>query len=162
MFDIGFIELLLCAVIALLVLGPERLPVAARATGRWIGKARRMARTFTSELDRQLKADELREKIRKEGSELGAEEIQRNFQKGLSQARKYTDYVITDDQAAAPSSGPASPGNAAPDKDGPPDSPPISDPPRQSEPETEPALKAENATETEPHRDPKSQETQHR
>ena len=42
MFDIGFLELLICGVIALLVLGPERLPTAARAAGRWIGGARRM------------------------------------------------------------------------------------------------------------------------
>lgn len=108
MFDIGFIELLVCGVIALLVLGPERLPVAARATGRWIGKARRMTRHFTNELDRQLKADELREKIRKEGSKLGAEDIQRNYQQGLDQARKYTDYLVKDEPApAAPASGSA-------------------------------------------------------
>ena len=113
MFDIGFIELLVCGVIALLVLGPERLPVAARATGRWIGKARRMTRHFTNELDRQLKADELREKIRKEGSKLGAEDIQRNYQQGLDQARKYTDYLVKDelvkDESAstAPASGSA-------------------------------------------------------
>ena len=54
MFDIGFLELLICGVIALLVLGPERLPSAARAAGRWIGSARRMMTQFTSELDREL------------------------------------------------------------------------------------------------------------
>ena len=120
MFDIGFIELLVCALIALLVLGPERLPIAARATGRWIGKARRMAGTFTSELDRQLKAEELREKIRKEGSELGAEEIQRNFQEGLKRARQYTDYVITDETSppASASSDKASTEPAAPQDPG--------------------------------------------
>lgn len=111
MFDMGFLELLLCAVIALLVLGPERLPVAARAAGRWIGKARRMTRNFTDEMERQLRAEELREKIRKEGSELGADAIQRNFQEGLDQARKYTDYLVTD-KPAAPPTGPAAPVNA--------------------------------------------------
>ena len=65
MFDIGFVELLICGVIALLVLGPERLPTAARAAGRWIGGARRMVSQFSSELDRQLKAEELREELRK-------------------------------------------------------------------------------------------------
>ncbi|MEP1584548.1 MAG: Sec-independent protein translocase protein TatB, partial [Marinobacter sp.] len=50
MFDIGFVELLICGVIALLVLGPERLPTAARAAGRWIGGARRMVSQFSSEL----------------------------------------------------------------------------------------------------------------
>ena len=68
MFDIGFVELVICSIIALLVLGPERLPQAARATGRWIGGARRMVSQFTSELDRQLKAEELREELRKPGA----------------------------------------------------------------------------------------------
>lgn len=114
MFDIGFVELLVCAVIALLVLGPERLPVAARATGRWVGKARRMVSGFTSELDRQLKAEELREKIRKEGSELGAEEIQRNFQEGLAQAKKFTGYVVTEDQVLGTEKPSAQPGTTVP------------------------------------------------
>ncbi|MAL99997.1 Sec-independent protein translocase protein TatB [Hydrocarboniclastica marina] len=114
MFDIGFVELLICAVIALLVLGPERLPVAARATGRWIGKARRMASSFTSELDRQLKAEELREKIRKESSDLGAEEIQRNFQEGLAQAKKYSEYVVTEDQVLGKDKAPARPVTESP------------------------------------------------
>lgn len=168
MFDVGFIELLLCAVIALLVLGPERLPVAARAAGRWIGKARRMTRTFTAELDRQLKAEELREKIRKEGSELGAEEIQRNFQAGLDQARKYTDYVITDDQvSAAPSTGPAAPANAAPARETRADAPGKDslgqDEPTQDQPiQDEPTRADKSPAAPEPIRDQKSQEVQHR
>lgn len=113
MFDIGFLELLVCAIIALLVLGPERLPVAARAAGRWIGKARRLTRNFTAEMDRQLKAEELREKIRKEGSQMGADAIQRNFQEGLSEARKYKEYLVSD-APVAPPSGPAAPANATP------------------------------------------------
>jgi len=42
MFDVGFSELLLLAVIALVVLGPEKLPHAARMTGAWVGRIRRM------------------------------------------------------------------------------------------------------------------------
>lgn len=141
MFDIGFIELVLCAVIALLVLGPERLPVAARATGRWIGKVRRMTRNFTSEMDRQLRADELREKIRKEGSDMGAEAIQRNFKDGLDQARKYTDYLV-DDKPVAPVSGPASPANAV--------SASADDPAADASGAATPRLEDEDELETEP------------
>src|SRR5690554_7731326 len=80
MFDIGFIELLICGIIALLVLGPERLPGAARAAGRWIGGARRMVGQFTSELDRELKAEELRKELKKAG-DVGLDDVQKTDRK---------------------------------------------------------------------------------
>lgn len=64
MFDLGFWELFLCAVIALVVLGPERLPGVARALGRWTGQARAYMRNLTAELDRELKVREVQEQIR--------------------------------------------------------------------------------------------------
>ena len=66
MFDIGFWELCLIAVVALLILGPERLPVAARTAGLWIGKARRLIGNVKSEIDRELQLDELRERLKDE------------------------------------------------------------------------------------------------
>lgn len=63
MFDVGFWELALVAVIALIVLGPERLPVVARTVGRWIGRARVYARGLTSELEREFDVDGLREEV---------------------------------------------------------------------------------------------------
>ena len=95
MFDIGFLELLICGVIALLVLGPERLPGAARTAGRWIGRSRRLVSQFTSELDRQIKAEELKEKLRQEGG-IDLEGVQRNIREGLDQARKYEHLVVED------------------------------------------------------------------
>ena len=97
MFDLGFLELLICAVIALLVLGPERLPAAARTAGQWIGKARRITRQFSEELDRQVKAEELRERIRKEKSEVGYEDIQRNVQEALDEANRYEHLIVDKD-----------------------------------------------------------------
>ncbi len=61
MFDIGFWELCLIAVIALLVFGPEKLPSAARSAGLWIGKARRIISSVKQEIDRELKLQELQE-----------------------------------------------------------------------------------------------------
>jgi len=70
MFDIGFWGLCLIAVVALLILGPERLPMAARTAGLWIGKARRMIGNVKSEIDRELQLDEVRKKLREEETKL--------------------------------------------------------------------------------------------
>ena len=98
MFDIGFLELLICGVIALLVLGPERLPTAARAAGRWVGSARRMVSQFTSELDRQLKADELRKELRDAG-DVGLDDVQKTVRGALDEAKKYEHMIMSDKPA---------------------------------------------------------------
>src|SRR3546814_17282364 len=59
MFDIGFTELLVIAVVALLVLGPERLPQAARFAGLWVRRGRAQWASVRSELASELAADEL-------------------------------------------------------------------------------------------------------
>lgn len=60
MFDVGFSELMVIAVVALLVLGPERLPKAARMAGLWARKARAQWFAVKLELERELAAEELR------------------------------------------------------------------------------------------------------
>ena len=60
MFDFGFSELLLIGVIALVVLGPERLPKAARMAGQLVGRVQRMVGSVKQELSSQLEMDELR------------------------------------------------------------------------------------------------------
>ncbi|NMT62336.1 Sec-independent protein translocase protein TatB [Marinobacter orientalis] len=107
MFDIGFVELLICGVIALLVLGPERLPTAARAAGRWIGGARRMVSQFSSELDRQLKAEELREELRKAG-DVGLDDVQKSVRGALDEAKKYEHMILSEEEKPAHRPAPAS------------------------------------------------------
>ena len=63
MFDIGFRELLIIAVVALVVLGPERLPKAARFAGLWVRRARAQWYSVKSELERDLAAEELRKSL---------------------------------------------------------------------------------------------------
>lgn len=63
MFDVGFSELLLCFVVALVVLGPERLPKVARTVGRWTGQARAYLRNLSTELDRESQLAELRQQL---------------------------------------------------------------------------------------------------
>lgn len=70
MFDIGFLELLVVGVVALLVLGPERLPKAARTAGLWIGKIKRTVSGMQREINAQLEAEELRQKLKEQQQKL--------------------------------------------------------------------------------------------
>ena len=83
MFDVGFWEIAIIAVIALIVVGPQRLPPLARTAGLWIGKARRMVADVKADIDREIRESELaemkeigaqiteaRNKIHAEGNEL--------------------------------------------------------------------------------------------
>lgn len=54
MFDIGFSEILVIFVLALIVLGPEKLPRVVREVGRWVGRARAMARQFQEQLEEEV------------------------------------------------------------------------------------------------------------
>ena len=63
MFDIGFSELLVIAIVALVVLGPERLPKAARFAGLWVRRARAQWYSVKAELERDLAAEEMRRSL---------------------------------------------------------------------------------------------------
>ncbi len=63
MFDVGFWELAVISVVALLVLGPERLPRAVRTTGLWISKARRTVTTMKAEIERELDVEEMKKAV---------------------------------------------------------------------------------------------------
>lgn len=70
MLDIGFLELMLIGVVGLLVLGPERLPRAARTAGMWIGKIKRTVSGMQREISAQLEAEELRQKLNEQQNKL--------------------------------------------------------------------------------------------
>ncbi|MCH4812547.1 Sec-independent protein translocase protein TatB [Vreelandella neptunia] len=70
MLDIGFLELMLIGVVGLLVLGPERLPRAARTAGMWIGKIKRTVSGMQREISAQLEAEELRQKLNEQQQKL--------------------------------------------------------------------------------------------
>jgi len=61
MFEVGFSELGMVALVALLVIGPERLPKAARIAGFWLGKARNMIALVKEEISDELQAEEMRQ-----------------------------------------------------------------------------------------------------
>ena len=100
MFDLGFSELLVIAVVALIVLGPERLPKAARFAGLWLRRARAQWYSVKAELEHDLAADELKRSLR------DTEDAMRRAQSGLRDAgdsvRREFD-AVRDEVESAPS-----------------------------------------------------------
>ncbi|GAB3101624.1 Sec-independent protein translocase protein TatB [Lysobacter terrae] len=89
MFDIGFGEIFLIAVVALLVLGPERLPKAARFAGLWVRRARAQWYSVKAELENELADDELKRSLKQTRADLmeardslaqGGAALQRQFE----------------------------------------------------------------------------------
>ena len=79
MFDISFGELALCFVVALIVLGPEKLPKVARTVGRWAGQARGYMRNLTTELQRETEIMEIKRQL---------EDAQRELRSAGSEAER--------------------------------------------------------------------------
>lgn len=85
MFDIGFLEIAVIMVLALLVLGPERLPKAARTVGHWFGKARRYVEGMKAQVEAEFDTTEVKRLLHNQ-------EIQiREMQSKLQNAENYVD-----------------------------------------------------------------------
>lgn len=70
MFDFGFWELVIVAVVALIVVGPERLPGLARQIGVWVGKTRRFVNSVRSDIEREFQAEQLKQILNKQQGEI--------------------------------------------------------------------------------------------
>ena len=70
MFDIGFWEIALILVLALVVLGPERLPGAAKKVGYWVGKGRRYIEGVKNEVSKELDSSELKRLLHNQGVQI--------------------------------------------------------------------------------------------
>ena len=75
MFDIGFSELVLIGIVALLVIGPDRLPKVARTAGMWVGKMRGFVTSVKADIDHELAADELKKILKDQADSSGIHEI---------------------------------------------------------------------------------------
>ncbi|PAU77438.1 Sec-independent protein translocase protein TatB [Halomonas salipaludis] len=93
MLDIGFLELLIISVVGLLVLGPERLPKAARTAGLWIGKIKRTVSGMQREINAQLEAEELRQKL---------DEQQKKLDESLGRVKRDVERYAEPDDATPP------------------------------------------------------------
>lgn len=112
MFDIGFFELCIIGVVALLVLGPERLPRAARTAGMWVGRAKRMVSQVKRDIDDELRQEELHELREAKESLSKTRESMNSFQQELNQQ------VDTDDTGGKKASPPKAPAQSKPDETG--------------------------------------------
>ena len=99
MFDIGFLELGLIAVVALVVIGPERLPGVARTAGKWIGTAKRFVNTVQSDINAEVgKADTLKRLLEEQTNLQSVHEIIETTVSGEDSRkpvpRAKTDYLV--------------------------------------------------------------------
>jgi len=94
MFDVGLLELLLVGIVALLVVGPERLPKLARTAGMWLGRGRRFIGSVKDDIDRELKADELRSVLEKQKQNNPLHEIVEDTKKDFEQIKAETQAAV--------------------------------------------------------------------
>ncbi len=94
MFDVGLLELMLVGIVALLVVGPERLPKLARTAGMWLGRGRRFISSVKEDIDREIKADELRQIIEKQKQNNPLHEIVEDTKKDFEQIKADTQAAV--------------------------------------------------------------------
>jgi sec-independent protein translocase protein TatB len=86
MFDISFPELILIAIVALLVIGPERLPETLRTIGLWIGRIRRSFTSVKTEIEREIGMDDIRRQLHNEAVMEELKRIEREVRDSVSPA----------------------------------------------------------------------------
>ncbi len=91
MFDISFIELLVIFVVALLVLGPEKLPDAVRTGALWLGRAKRSFGKVKAEIEQQLNADDIRRQLHNESILADIEKARKGADQLVKDTRKELD-----------------------------------------------------------------------
>src|SRR5690606_29192204 len=104
MFDVGFTELFVIALVALIVLGPKRLPEVARTAGRWLGRLRRFVADVKQDFDRELQDAELAD-LRNLKQEL--EETRRTFEETSGKLMRQVSEVQEEVAAELPANAPA-------------------------------------------------------
>ncbi len=90
MFDVGFFELMLIGVVALLVVGPERLPQLARTAGMWLGKGKQMLNSVKVDIAKEMKAEELKKILENQAQLNPVHEIMEDTKKTLNDIEKET------------------------------------------------------------------------
>lgn len=88
MFDIGFSELLIIFVVALMVVGPERLPSVARKVGLYIGKMKRSFQSIKNEVEQELEIEAVKAQLKENAMLAEAKEIEKELNKTVEQVKQ--------------------------------------------------------------------------
>ena len=94
MLNIGMSEILLFAIIALIVLGPEKLPEAARFAGQWYGKIKRTINSVQQDIDRELRMSELRDQMQQELARI--QELEQKMHAQLAHMEAQSSQAVTE------------------------------------------------------------------
>lgn len=105
MFDLAFSEMMVIAVVALVVLGPERLPKVARQAGQWLGKLQRYVSDVKSDISRQMELEELR-KLQGE-MQSAATDLEQSLRSTASEVKGELDSIAASVQGNDPPAEPA-------------------------------------------------------
>ncbi len=106
MFDMGFTEMMLIGIVALIVIGPERLPGVARTAGKYFGRLKRFVTSVRADVEQELRADELRQILAEQQRELDTikssiSEAGREIEKEVDAVEKVGHEISSDLQDAA-------------------------------------------------------------
>lgn len=111
MFDIGFWEIIILVLVALLVVGPERLPGLARELGRFVGKARRFINSVRSDIEQELQTEELRKMLKDQDKEIRElRTMMQETEETLREDIQETEAAIRGDKEPSPARQNAAPG----------------------------------------------------
>jgi len=91
MFDMGFAEMMVIGIVALIVIGPERLPSVARSAGKWFAKIRNFVANVKSDVEREFKTDELKKILDQQQDEL------QSLKEAMSQSNNSSSTSIKDE-----------------------------------------------------------------
>lgn len=94
MFEVGFSELCMVALVALLVIGPEKLPRIARLTGYWLGKTRTMVANVKAEIKAELHAEEMRQLLEEQQNISDLQQLIHESEQILTETQKATQHLL--------------------------------------------------------------------
>jgi len=101
MFDIGFLEIIIIAIVGLVVVGPERLPDVARTVGRWVGRVRRFIVNVKADIDKEIQQEELKKALERDAGLDEIKQIMNTDRFSLEEEEHQPDYqvkAINDDE----------------------------------------------------------------